>query len=126
MRVRFVFLISPLALGAESLVVIRASPGIPLQPFAAPDDRWASALLNEQFEDAGDLMSGEGSDDRANRARRTNDERGGPRGSQSDAVGLPRIGDKVVYRERRTWEDVLVSCALTREKMDGSLGPLSV
>lgn len=121
MRVRFVLLISLLALGAASLV-IRASLAMPWQP---ANERWASAVLHERFEAAGDLMSGEGSDDWADQARRLTDEHGEIRGLQSDAVGLPRIGDNAVYRKRLTWEDGFATCVLTRERADGSLGLLS-
>jgi hypothetical protein len=82
-------------------------------------------VLDERFEAAGDLMSGEGSDEWAARARRLNDGHGGLRGLQSEVVGLPRIGDKAVYRKRLTWEDGFASCVLTRERPDGSLGLVS-
>ncbi len=121
MRVRFVLLISLLALGAASLL-LRASPGMPWQ---SVDERWASAVLHERFEAAGERMSGDGSGNWAERAQRLRQEHGEIQGLQSDAVGLPRIGDNAVYRKRLTWEDGFASCVLTREMADGSLGLVS-
>jgi hypothetical protein len=121
MRVRFVLLISLLALGLASLL-LRASPGMPWQ---SVDERWASAVMQERFEAAGVLMSGEDSGDWAERARQLRHEHGEIQGLHSDAVGLPAIGDNAVYRKRLTWEDGFASCVLTREKTDGSLGLVS-
>lgn len=117
MRGRFLLLISLLALGLVS-PILRASPGMPWQPV---EERWTFAVLHERFEAAGELMSGDGSEDWAERAQRLRHEHGRIHGLQSDAIGLPRIGDNAVYRKRITWEDGFASCVLTREMADGSL-----
>lgn len=88
-------------------------------PRQSVGERWASAVLHERFEAAGDLMSGEGSDDWSQRVQRLRDEHGELQGLRSDAIGLPAIGDKAIYRQRLMWEDGYATCVLTRKTADG-------